>query len=144
MLKPTYILLFLFSCFSTQAQKVTGKWEVTDIETGKSKCIVDISTTDDNSLTGKITKLLGKNAKSDARCVKCEGELKNEPLIGLPILRNFKKEDDKWVDGLITDPGKGKTYESKIWVEEDHPDQLKVRGYVSIFYKTQTWDRLKE
>ena len=141
-MKLTYIL-FLFSCLSTQAQEVTGKWEVTDMDTGKSKCIVHISRTDD-SLTGKITKLLGKNAKADARCVKCEGKFKNEPLIGLPILRNFKKEDDKWVDGLITDPGKGKTYESKIWVDKDHPDQLKVRGYVSIFYKTQTWDRVKE
>ena len=135
--------LFLMSCFFTQAQQITGKWKVIDEDSGKAKCIVKISQTDD-SLTGKITKLLKKNAPDDAKCVKCEGKFKDEPLIGLPILRGFKKEDDKWVDGLITDPEKGKTYESKIWVDKDNPDLLKVRGYVSIFYRTQTWERVKE
>ena len=134
--------LLLMSCFFSQAQQITGKWKVIDEDSGKAKCIVNISQTDD-SLTGKITKLLKKNAPDDARCVKCEGEFKNEPLIGLPILRGFNKKEDKWVDGLITDPEKGKTYESKIWVDKDNPDLLKVRGYVSVFYRTQTWERVK-
>jgi len=135
--------LLLMSCFFTQAQQITGKWKVIDEDSGKAKCIINISQTDD-SLTGKITKLLKKNAPDNARCVKCEGKLKDEPLIGLPILRGFTKEDGKWVDGLITDPEKGKTYESKIWVDKNNPDLLKVRGYVSVFYRTQTWERVKE
>jgi uncharacterized protein (DUF2147 family) len=36
----------------------------------------------------------------------------------------------------IMDPEDGKTYKAEIWVEGD---TLKVRGYVGVFYKTQTW-----
>lgn len=136
------ILLFM-SCYFAQGQNIIDKWKVID-ENGEAKCIVKIFKTDEQSLTGKITKLLKEDVSSDAKCVKCEDEFKNKPLVGLPILRDFKKEDNKWVDGLITDPEKGKTYSSKIWVDQDNPDLLKVRGYVSIFYRTQTWKRVKE
>lgn len=139
-----FLILFITSCLTLQAQQITGKWKVIDEESGKAKCIVNIFKTDRNTLKGEITKLLQSNAPDDATCVKCTGEFKDKPLIGLPILRGFKKEDDKWVDGKITDPEKGKTYNSKIWVDKDNPNQLKVRGYVSIFYRTQTWERIED
>jgi len=144
MLKNIFCLLLFISCLLTKAQEITGKWKVIDEDSGKAKCIINIRLTDDYSLTGKITKLLKEEAPDDAKCVKCKGEFKNEPLIGLPILRGFKKGDDKWIDGLITDPEKGKTYNSKIWLDNDNPDQLKVRGYVGVFYRTQTWLRVKQ
>jgi len=36
------------------------------------------------------------------------------------------------------DPETGKVYDCKIWLENG---QLKVRGYVAFFYRTQTWLR---
>ena len=145
MLKNVMVMILLtISCFAVQAQQITGKWKVIDEESGEAKCIVDIFKTDDHTLKGEITKLLDSDAPKNATCIKCKGKFKNEPLVGLPILRNFKKEDDKWVDGKITDPEKGKTYDSKIWVDEDDTDKLKVRGYVSIFYRTQTWERVED
>ena len=40
-------------------------------------------------------------------------------------------------------PDDGKVYRSKIWLDEDNPDLLNVRGYVGIFYKTVQWQRDK-
>lgn len=49
-------------------------------------------------------------------------------------------EDDKaWLNGEILDPDSGQVYECKIWLEEG---KLKVRGYVSLFYRTQSWIRV--
>ena len=138
------LILLMIGGLAVQAQQITGKWKVIDEDSGEAKCIVDIFKTDNNTLKGKITKLLDDDAPKDATCVKCKGKFKDEPLVGLPILRDFKKEDDKWVEGKITDPEKGKTYDSKIWVDKNDTDKLKVRGYVSIFYRTQTWERVED
>lgn len=137
------LILLMIGSLATEAQQITGKWKVIDEDSGEAKCIIDIFKTDNNTLKGEIIKLLDSDAPKDATCIKCKGKFKDEPLVGLPILRGFTKEDDKWVDGKITDPEKGKTYDSKIWVDEDDPDKLKVRGYVSIFYRTQTWERVE-
>ena len=34
------------------------------------------------------------------------------------------------------DPEDGKIYKGEVWVEDG---KLKVRGYLGMFYKTQTW-----
>ncbi|MDR9401320.1 MAG: DUF2147 domain-containing protein [Psychroflexus sp.] len=138
------LILLMIGSLATEAQQITGKWKVIDEDSGEAKCIIDIFKTDNNTLKGEIIKLLDSDAPKDATCIKCKGKFKDEPLVGLPILRGFTKENDKWVDGKITDPEKGKTYDSKIWVDEDDPDKLKVRGYVSIFYRTQTWERVED
>lgn len=138
------LILLMIGSLATDAQQITGKWKVIDEDSGEAKCIIDIFKTDNNTLKGEIIKLLDSDAPKDATCIKCKGKFKDEPLVGLPILRGFTREDDKWVDGQITDPEKGKTYDSKIWVDEDDPDKLKVRGYVSIFYRTQTWERVED
>ena len=41
---------------------------------------------------------------------------------------------DRWT----MDPEDGKIYKAEIWVEDG---KLKVRGYLGVFYKTQTWLR---
>jgi uncharacterized protein (DUF2147 family) len=138
------LILLMIGSLATEAQQITGKWKVIDEDSDEAKCIIDIFKTDNNTLKGEIIKLLDSDAPKDATCIKCKGNFKDEPLVGLPILRGFTKENDKWVDGKITDPEKGKTYDSKIWVDEDDPDKLKVRGYVSIFYRTQTWERVED
>ena len=137
------LILLMIGSLATEAQQITGKWKVIDEDSGEAKCIVDIFKTENNTLKGEIIKLLDSDAPKDATCIKCKGKFKDEPLVGLPILRGFTKEDDKWVDGQITDPEKGKTYDSKIWVDKNNPDKLKVRGYVSVFYRTQTWERVE-
>lgn len=60
------------------------------------------------------------------------------------ILKNLTKDGDEYIGGKITDPENGKTYDAKIWVEEDKPNTLMVRGYVAFFYRTQEWKRIED
>ena len=78
------------------------------------------------------------------RCVNCKGDLKNQKVEGMVILKDLSKDEDEFEDGTVTDPENGKTYNAKIWLNEDDPDVLMVRGYLSFLYRTQEWKRLED
>jgi uncharacterized protein (DUF2147 family) len=59
-------------------------------------------------------------------------------------MRDLEPDGDHFEDGEITDPENGKTYDCKIWLDDNNQDILHVRGYVSFFYKTQDWERVEE
>jgi uncharacterized protein (DUF2147 family) len=66
---------------------------------------------------------------------------RNDPLIGLLILKGLKKvSNELYEDGSIYDPKNGKTYSSKITVKGD---VLDVRGYIgfSLLGRTTTWTK---
>jgi uncharacterized protein (DUF2147 family) len=50
------------------------------------------------------------------------------------------KDEDEYADGEILDPNNGKIYRCKLWLEGK---DLKLRGYLGPFYRTQTWVRVK-
>ncbi len=66
---------------------------------------------------------------------------RNQPFIGLIILKNFEYKDNEWINGTIYDPESGKTYTCTIWLSDK--STLKVRGYWGIFHETQTWTKTK-
>ena len=59
----------------------------------------------------------------------------------MDILDDFKLNGEKWEDGQILDPGNGKVYNASIWLLSN--DELRVRGFLGPFYRTQTWKRVK-
>lgn len=59
------------------------------------------------------------------------------------IIKGLEREGNEYSGGTITDPENGKIYKSKIWLTEDNPNRLKVRGYVAFLYRTQEWIRLE-
>lgn len=64
---------------------------------------------------------------------------RNDPIMGLLLLKGFEKESDNlYEDGTIYDPKNGKTYSCKITYAGDHLD---VRGYVgiSLIGRTTRW-----
>ncbi|HRT54643.1 MAG TPA: DUF2147 domain-containing protein, partial [Flavobacteriales bacterium] len=63
---------------------------------------------------------------------------KDQPVLGMEIIRDMVKDDDEWEDGTILDPENGKVYDCKLWLEDG---KLMVRGYVAFFYRTQEWVR---
>ncbi|WP_343532004.1 DUF2147 domain-containing protein [Pedobacter sp.] len=69
--------------------------------------------------------------------------LRNKPILGLEILKNFEFNGGKWQDGTIYDPKSGKTYSCKLTLKE--PNQLSIRGYigVSLIGRTEVWKRIK-
>ena len=137
----TSALIFVFSLFlniPVQAQSVLGKWENMN-EDGKVNSIIKVYEKDDK-IYGKVAHIV-KEEDRDRICTKCEGDLKDEPVQGLEIMKGLKKEGDEYVGGSIVDPKTGKKYRCKIWLDEENSDILKVRGYISLFYKTKEWRR---
>lgn len=124
------------------SQEVYGDWKTIDDESGIAKSIVHIYEKD-GEVYGKVKKILRED-KRDIRCTECEGDLKNQKVEGMTILRSLKKDDEKYSDGTITDPENGKTYDAKIWLKEGDPNALMVRGYVAFFYRTQEWKRVED
>ena len=93
-------------------------------------------------LTGRIAKLLRKEAKQDAVCDQCTDDRKDKPLLGMEIIRGAKKTEGKdvWEEGKILDPENGKTYTLRLTPIEDGK-KLEVRGSIGPFGRTQTWVR---
>ncbi len=134
------LLVFVGGIYGSTAQSVLGKWQTVDDETGETKAIVEIFE-QEGKLFGKVVEIFNKERKN-ARCTKCDGKLKDKPIMGLPIIDGFYKDEEGFYKGKrLTDPVKGLTVRGKVWLDPENPDQLKVRGYLAFFYRTQTWLR---
>jgi uncharacterized protein (DUF2147 family) len=137
----TLTLLFTTSALAQELTPV-GRWTTIDDETKKPKSVIAIYE-EGGKLYGKIEKLFREpTEEQNPVCDKCQGTLKNQPILGMVIMRDLKKDDDEWSGGTILDPANGKTYKCKIAVE-DGGKKLKVRGYVgmSLLGRTQHWVR---
>ncbi|MEQ9302179.1 MAG: DUF2147 domain-containing protein [Cyclobacteriaceae bacterium] len=130
------LFIGLFVSFSSFGQSITGKWKTIDDETGKPRSIVDVYEKD-GKVFGKIIELFrSPDEDPDPDCEECTDHRKGKKVIGMEIISDMKAKGDEYVDGEILDPEDGKIYRCKLWVEEG---TLKVRGYVSFLYRTQTW-----
>jgi uncharacterized protein (DUF2147 family) len=137
---PLTIIFCLFF-FNLQAQSVFGKWKTVNDETGISHSIVEIyKDKETGEVKGKLVRML-KEEMRDKLCTLCEGDRKNAPLEGLLIFEGLEKDGSEYSGGVVVDPKTGKEYKCKIWVDENNPDHLKVRGYMAFLYRTQTWER---
>ncbi len=121
------------------AQSPIGIWKTIDDETGQAKSYVEIYESG-GKLHGKITKLLLH--PPDRTCDKCPGARKNQRLIDMVILENMAAKKGMWKGGKILDPEKGKWYTCELWLKPGDPNQLELRGYIAMFYRTQTWFRV--
>jgi uncharacterized protein (DUF2147 family) len=137
----TLTVLFASSALA-QAPSAVGRWTTIDDETKKPKSVVTLWE-ENGKLYGKIEKLHREpNEEQNPVCDKCEGALKNQPILGMTILRDLKKNGSEWSGGTILDPGNGKTY-SCIVAVEDGGKKLKVRGFIGVplLGRTQYWMR---
>ncbi|HET6757421.1 MAG TPA: DUF2147 domain-containing protein [Burkholderiales bacterium] len=121
-----------------------GRWRQIDDETGAAKSIVKIYQ-ENGVLNGRIVELLKKpDAGKPSVCDRCEGELKDAPILGFPLLSGMKKEGSEWTGGTIIDPKNGKRYRAKMALR-DNGQKLEVRGFIgfSLFGRTQVWERVE-
>lgn len=126
-----------------QAQNTpVGRWHSIDDETKEIKSEIVIA---DNGgvLSGRIDKLLRKGADQSRRCTACTDDRKDQPMVGLEIIRGAKKAEGKdvWEGGQILDPENGKTYTLRLTPVEGG-QKLEVRGSIAFFGRTQTWVRV--
>ena len=143
MLLAGIISMMLFVS-APSSKSVVGQWKTIDDETNKAKSIVKLYISN-GKLYGKILKLYKKPSEDqDPKCTECTGKLHNKKIIGMQIVNGLVKDDDEWEgDDGILDPNNGKLYDCKIWVDEDDPNILNVRGYIGFIYRTQEWHRMK-
>jgi uncharacterized protein (DUF2147 family) len=120
-----------------------GKWHSVDDKTKEIKSEITI-TEAGGVVTGKITKLLRKDAKQDAVCDECTDSRKGKPVLGMEIARGAKKEADAnvWSGGKILDPESGKEYSLKFTPIEGGK-KLEMRATVFGIGRTQTWVRVE-
>ena len=118
-----------------------GVWQTFDEATGAAKSEVTISERD-GVISGRVTKFLRPDADPNRRCEACTGDRKNQPMLGMEIIRGVKASAvaNQWGDGEILDPENGKTYKVQLNLSDDG-QTLAVKGSLFIFSRTQTWRR---
>ena len=124
---------------SPKLQNAIGHWQVVNSD-GTPKGKVETYLVD-GKLFGRVTEARPGRSPQDV-CDKCSGEYRNQLILGLVIMRNFRPEGDDWVGGTVVDPENGKEYKGKIWAVGK--DTLKMRGYIgiSLLGRTENWVRL--
>jgi uncharacterized protein (DUF2147 family) len=147
-LKPSGVLAFTLAAalmpagaWAENASPV-GLWRNVDDVSGKPRALIRI-TESNGTLQGKIEKVFRAPSEDrNPKCEKCEGTLKNAPVIGLAILTGLKKEGAEYTGGQILDPDNGKIYSSKIQLT-DGGKKLNVRGYIGapMLGRSQIWER---
>ena len=130
MKKVIISLVLAMMSVAGNAQSVVGKWVT---EGGDSH--VEIYQSGDK-LNGKIVWLKKGDGQQDVH--NPDKNLQSRKLVGVNILTGLTKKGDKWEGGKIYNPKNGKTYKCSIWLEGN---TLKVRGYIAMFYETQTWTK---
>lgn len=135
-----------FTALASQAiaqNTPVGRWHSIDDETKEIKSEIVI-TDNGGVLTGRIEKLLRKGADQTRRCTECTDDRKDQPLIGLEIIRGAKKVEGKdvWEGGQILDPENGKSYNLRLTPAEGGK-KLDVRGSILFIGRTQTWVRVQ-
>ncbi|MET0540115.1 MAG: DUF2147 domain-containing protein [Variovorax sp.] len=138
-------ILFAATATSAFAQMTpVGAWQTIDDKTSEVKSQIRI-TESGGVVSGRIEKLLRKDAKQDAVCDECSDDRKGKPMVGLEIIRGAKKVEGKdvWEDGKILDPENGKNYTLRLTPIEGGK-KLEVRGSVLGIGRTQTWVRVSQ
>ncbi|PKR80611.1 DUF2147 domain-containing protein [Brumimicrobium salinarum] len=133
------ILMLSFFSFVSHTQTVEGIWQ-TFSESGELQSDVKLYVKN-GKLYGKMLKFYNSKAnQNDKKCLKCKGERKNQPLVGLTFMNGLSKSGDEWEgDEVLLDPENGKEYDGKIWLINEN--KLAMRGYLGWLYETQYWKR---
>lgn len=124
----------------TLGADIEGKWHSIDDETGEARSQISITQQADGSFLGTIDEIFNPSSDpSTLTCTACKGELKDQPMLGLPLLWGLKADGDEYSGGYIVDPESGKEYKLKAKVNAE--GHLEVRGFIgfSLIGRTQTW-----
>lgn len=138
-LTATILVAFLAPVWAQMTP--VGVWRTIDDKTGEVSSEVRIV---DHAgvLSGRIEKLLRKDAKQDDVCDKCSDDRKDKPVLGMEIIRGARQTQGQevWEGGKILDPDNGKDYTLRLTPIEGGK-KLQVRGYIAFFFRTQVWVR---
>ena len=120
-----------------------GTWHSIDDKTQQPRSAIVI-TEEQGVLTGRITQLLREGADPNARCTACTDDRKDQPMIGLEIIRGARQAEGRavWEGGRILDPENGRSYSLRL-TPIDGGQRMEVRGAIGPIGRTQTWVRVQ-
>jgi uncharacterized protein (DUF2147 family) len=124
-----------------QAPSLNGVWKTVSDRNGEAESLIRI-TEADGRFEGTVIRVFSPPAASaNPRCELCAGELKDQPIVGMKILRGQRRGELSG-EGEVLDPDEGKVYRCTVTLT-DGGSRLEVRGYVgiSLFGRTQVWLR---
>ena len=142
-MKRVFLLsIFILIGLAIQAQTLVGTWKSVDDATNKDKSHVQLY--EENGKTyGKIVKFLDPKTDPNRVCGKCTDWRKDQKIMQMMIVRDMKLSGSTWKGGKILDPENGKEYTCTMWFENGKPNELRLRGWVGPFFRTQTWYRVQ-
>ena len=159
MKKCSLILLWLVTTFASvalfaktnkftraQLSSPVGYWLTIDDKSNRPRAVVHLYMVGKELRGDTMAGLYIPGQSWGPTCDKCIAPWTDKPIHDLTFMWNFFKSgktwDSTWVDGKIFDVSSKKDiYRSKLWLI-DQGKKIKVRGYVFVFYRTQTWIRL--
>jgi uncharacterized protein (DUF2147 family) len=115
---------------------IAGIWWAPDHD-GKIEIAIDAAGT----ANGRLIAVARKAPELDTR--NPNPALRDRPVLGLTILRDFRQEaDGSWSGGTVYDPESGSTYHGTLALDRD--GRLRMRGYVaiSLFGRTEIVTRV--
>lgn len=126
--------------YAADSASPVGLWKTFDDRTGLARALVRIYE-EHGRLFGRIEESFTTGAERRV-CVPCTDERKDQPIIGLLIIRNIKPDGGEYDGGDILDPESGSVYRCKMRLDQDGT-RLILRGYLgfSLLGRSQTWQR---
>jgi uncharacterized protein (DUF2147 family) len=119
-----------------------GRWVTIDDKDRKPRSVIEIADAG-GMLVGKAVQIYDRPGDNGAHlCRRCEGALKDKPVIGMTLITGMKRDGDGWDGGTIFDPSSGRTYSGEMHLD-DGGRKLVVRGYIgiSLIGRSQIWIR---
>lgn len=128
-------------CFGTflSAADVVGFWKTISDKTGKPESILAIYEYR-GTYYGRLVATYDDSGRIDATMNRPNGRAPgvegNPYYAGLDIMWGLKPDGNKYSNGKIMDPEKGRIYDAEMWTKDG---MLYVRGKIWIFGANQIW-----
>ncbi len=140
----TVVAAVAVTCTAAWGQDDTplGLWKSIDEHTNKPTALIRI-TEIEGQIQGRIEKIFPEAGESaNPLCEECEGDFKNQPVVGMTILQGLHLAGGEYTEGRILDPDSGKVYRCTMKILEGG-NKLVIRGFVGIplLGRSQVWLR---